>query len=145
VVGRGDDCDLVVPHRSVSRRHARITAGTPPTIEDLGSANGTKLRGRRLAARTPTPIEEGMTIEIGEVALIVRGAAAAGALAASGAKHAMPLARELARVERERIVDALARCGGNQTRAAAMLGISRRTLVNRLNEYDLPRPLKGPR
>ena len=31
---------------------------------------------------------------------------------------------------------------GNQTRAARMLGISRRTLVNRLNEYNLPRPRK---
>ena len=42
--------------------------------------------------------------------------------------------------ERHRIVDALVRCGGNQTRAAALLGISRRTLVNRLTEYGIPRP-----
>jgi len=48
-------------------------------------------------------------------------------------------------VERQRILDALERCAGNQTRAAEMLGISRRTLVTRLSEYDLPRPRKrGP-
>lgn len=45
-------------------------------------------------------------------------------------------------VERERIIKALEACGGNQTRAAKLLGISRRTLVNRLDEYGLPRPRK---
>ena len=45
-------------------------------------------------------------------------------------------------LERERIVDALNQCGGNQTKAAEMLGISRRTLLNRLDAYNLPRPRK---
>lgn len=45
-------------------------------------------------------------------------------------------------VERQHIVDALNRCGGNQTRAAKELGISRRTLINRLDAYGIPRPLK---
>jgi DNA-binding NtrC family response regulator len=44
--------------------------------------------------------------------------------------------------ERDRIMRALEACGGNQTRAARLLGISRRTLVNRLDEYNLPRPKK---
>ncbi len=44
--------------------------------------------------------------------------------------------------ERQRVLAALASCGGNQTRAAKLLGFSRRTLVNRLGEYNLPRPKK---
>jgi DNA-binding NtrC family response regulator len=53
------------------------------------------------------------------------------------------LRQELAREERARVVDALARAHGNQGVAARLLGVSRRTLVNRLNAYDIPRPRKG--
>jgi transcriptional regulator with PAS, ATPase and Fis domain len=45
--------------------------------------------------------------------------------------------------ERDRVMRALESCGGNQTRAAKMLGVSRRTLINRLEEFQLPRPKKA--
>lgn len=49
---------------------------------------------------------------------------------------------ELSNIERHRILEALEQCGGNQTRAAEALGISRRTLVYRLSDLGLPRPRK---
>jgi DNA-binding NtrC family response regulator len=52
------------------------------------------------------------------------------------------LADTLADVERRKILDAMDRCGGNQTRAAKLLGISRNTLLARLDSYGLPRPRK---
>jgi DNA-binding NtrC family response regulator len=42
--------------------------------------------------------------------------------------------------ERERMVQALALNAGNQTRAAAMLGMPRRTFVHKLVRYGIPRP-----
>jgi len=47
-----------------------------------------------------------------------------------------------AAAERQRILDALETCGGNQTHAADLLGISRRTLINKLDKFALPRPRK---
>jgi DNA-binding NtrC family response regulator len=54
------------------------------------------------------------------------------------------LKRQLGELEKQRIVDALARCAGNQRKAAALLGISRGTLLARLEAYGLPRPRKRP-
>lgn len=44
--------------------------------------------------------------------------------------------------ERNRVLHALEQCAGNQTRAAKVLGVSRRTLINRLERLNLPRPKK---
>jgi len=53
------------------------------------------------------------------------------------------LLEQMEQIERQRIRDALAACEGNQTLAAERLGISRRTLVTRLAQFDLPRPRKA--
>jgi len=43
---------------------------------------------------------------------------------------------------RERVVAALKACASNQTRAAGLLGVSRRTLINWLDRYGIARPRK---
>jgi pSer/pThr/pTyr-binding forkhead associated (FHA) protein len=54
----------------VSRRHALITPGANGyTLEDLASANGTFINGRRLPAQTPTPITSGDELKFGTLIL----------------------------------------------------------------------------
>ncbi|MBV8760420.1 MAG: sigma 54-interacting transcriptional regulator [Deltaproteobacteria bacterium] len=55
---------------------------------------------------------------------------------------AASLAIEVADLERKRIVEALEHFGGNQTHAARALGMSRSTLIARMEEYALRRPRK---
>jgi len=52
-------------------------------------------------------------------------------------------ASNLVQTEKDRIIEALAACAGNQSRAAKMLGIPRRTFVTKLDAYNIPRPKKG--
>jgi DNA-binding NtrC family response regulator len=71
---------------------------------------------------------------------------------AAGQQHPTPtgspgvglcgLPAEIRRLERERIVDALREAGGVQSEAARALGISRRTLISRIEQFGLPRPRK---
>jgi DNA-binding NtrC family response regulator len=57
--------------------------------------------------------------------------------------------RTVAEVERDLILETLRHCLGNRTRTAAVLGISIRTLRNKLNDYAakglaVPRPATEP-
>jgi DNA-binding NtrC family response regulator len=47
---------------------------------------------------------------------------------------------QIAEVERAAIVTALDACGGNQTKAAQKLGLSRRALIYKLEKYGLKPP-----
>lgn len=48
-LGRHADCEIVIPSSEVSRRHARIrVSGVTVSIEDMGSANGTFVNGKRI-------------------------------------------------------------------------------------------------
>ncbi len=55
---------------------------------------------------------------------------------------AQSIKREVENIEKQRILDALEQCAGNQTHAAKLLGISRATLLGRLDLYGIQRPRK---
>lgn len=56
VVGRSKECDLVLPHKEVSRRHAVIkVTGKAVLYEDEGSSNGTFFKGKRIARTSLRP------------------------------------------------------------------------------------------
>jgi DNA-binding NtrC family response regulator len=55
------------------------------------------------------------------------------------------LRSEIDALEKAKILETLERCDGNQSRAARMLGISRGTLLARLDTFGIARPRKGER
>ena len=60
--------DAVVDHSSVSKRHARLTRHQGRTrIEDLHSANGTRVNGRRVERFVPTVLVPGDEVTLGAV------------------------------------------------------------------------------
>jgi DNA-binding NtrC family response regulator len=59
-----------------------------------------------------------------------------------GQRSSASLANEVADLERKRIIETLEHFGGNQTHAARALGMSRSTLIARMEEYALRRPRK---
>ena len=67
-VGRAPENDLCVPDPSVSRRHALIVIGSTGTIiEDLNSANGIAVNGRRIRH---AHLNEGDIVAIGTVRFV---------------------------------------------------------------------------
>ena len=71
VLGRTRDAVVWVDGTTVSRRHARIVVrGESATLEDLGSKNGTFLRGTRLTG--PVPLADGESFRLGDEWLTLR-------------------------------------------------------------------------
>ena len=82
-LGRGEECDMVVPERQVSRVHLRVTRDARGyLVEDLDSKNGTCINGRQVQPNTPVRLQDGDEIQ---VALCVR-------LLFVGAESTVPLA-----------------------------------------------------
>ena len=67
-----------------------------------------------------------------------------GAKSAPAGAAATGLRGEREAAEKRAVLEALETTGGNQTKAAQLLGISRRTLVNRLQDYGLTKSRKKP-
>ncbi|HJW83297.1 MAG TPA: FHA domain-containing protein [Anaerolineae bacterium] len=86
-LGRGEECDIVLPDRQVSRVHARVSrADDGFYVEDMGSKNGTYVNG--MPVRDRVKLQDGDEIQ---VALSVR-------LLFVGADATLPLTKEMIRV-----------------------------------------------
>jgi two-component system response regulator AtoC len=76
IVGRGDSAgvDVKLDDAKASRRHLRLDVGEAGaiTLEDLGSANGTRVGGRKLPPQTRVPILPGEAISVGALVLMVQ-------------------------------------------------------------------------
>jgi transcriptional regulator with AAA-type ATPase domain len=72
VIGRGKDADLVIDDPLASRRHVRLhLEGGALQIEDLASANGTRLREQKLPRDQRVPLLPGEAVGIGKTILMV--------------------------------------------------------------------------
>ena len=64
VIGRGSDCDIVLPERQASRQHVQIERGDAGyLLRDLGSKNGTYVNGRQVYDE-PHRLRDGDEIQI---------------------------------------------------------------------------------
>jgi DNA-binding NtrC family response regulator len=73
---------------------------------------------------------------------VIANGPAAAPEATSATEGAQTLEEEMAALEKRRIEEALEKCDGNQTQAAKLLGMPRRTFVKRLDAYGIARPRK---
>ncbi len=71
VIGREPEAAVWIDDSAVSRRHARIVIDrNGATLEDLGSKNGTRLRGKRI--RSTTRLADCDVIQIGPASMVFR-------------------------------------------------------------------------
>jgi two-component system, NtrC family, response regulator AtoC len=74
LVGRARGADLRLTDPQVSRRHLVLQVAEQITIEELGSRNGTRHRGRLLAPHAPVELAVGDALTLGVHVLVLRPA-----------------------------------------------------------------------
>jgi DNA-binding NtrC family response regulator len=76
-VGRAETNEVSIDHALISREHAVFTIGDRIELQDLGSRNGTFVRGERLAEKEKRVVTPGQLIEIGGATCIIQQGRAA--------------------------------------------------------------------
>lgn len=72
-IGRTPENDITIAHPQVSSRHAfLIRVGDQLFLEDRGSANGTYVRGQRIAPNQRVPVANGEKVFIGPMPLLLQ-------------------------------------------------------------------------
>ncbi len=73
VIGRGQRASFRIPHGQISRCHCELLESKGSVfIRDLGSTNGTMVKGTMLPSKTKVPIPSGSVIKLGELAFRVQ-------------------------------------------------------------------------
>ena len=104
--------------------HRAVLLAQGPEIgaEAIRLPDGTQVGGAQLGAQPSIAVQEDSHVQ--------------GAMAQAGAATRSLVGRTVSDVERDLILDTLDHCLGNRTHAANILGISIRTLRNKLREYS---------
>src|SRR5205823_8885098 len=71
-IGRSTRCEISIHDDSLSRQHAMLHIADRLTIEDLGSRNGTMVRGVRISRAEPTPIAIGELVGLGAISIMLQ-------------------------------------------------------------------------
>jgi two-component system, NtrC family, response regulator AtoC len=71
VIGRADDCDVVIDHRALSRKHARLVLAPQLAVQDLGSTNGTRVGNAVMKGGEPAALATGECFYIGPFSFMV--------------------------------------------------------------------------
>jgi DNA-binding winged helix-turn-helix (wHTH) protein len=69
LIGRSPQSIVPIDDMTISRHHARIIVGEEVTLIDLGSRNGTYVRGQRIS--TPSTLHHGDRVTVGSLMLTV--------------------------------------------------------------------------
>ena len=72
-IGRGEAASLRLDDDSISRVHLELVVGEQITVTDLGSSNGTRIRGKRVEAKVPQRVALGELVVLGRTSLLVEG------------------------------------------------------------------------
>lgn len=68
VIGRSGQCDVVIPHEAVSRKHCQIDYRDGELyVTDLGSINGVLVDGQKITPNKPVKFQSFLTLSFGAV------------------------------------------------------------------------------
>jgi hypothetical protein len=149
-VGRAEPSEVCINDSGISRMHARFTReGGGVRVTDLGSRNGTWLRGARITDELVSP---GDCVVLGETTVLIQTTLSQTAVAADASGSFKAAERTAAEIvtedglnlraslqdhEAKLIRDALRVTSGNQRRAAALLQLPLRTFERKLRNMTL--------
>jgi two-component system, NtrC family, response regulator AtoC len=131
VIGRSERADIQLDDPSLSRRHAVLHIGAQLELEDLGSANGSRVGERRLASRERVVVTPGESIELGNAILLIQPRVAAPAM--NGPLAPTLVIHDAAMQQLHRIVDRVA-VGAISVLLLGETGVGKEVMARRIHD-----------